>query len=83
MWEGYEMTVGRLLIATVGMACLGTAGTAWALSEVHVDFQPAGGTTVAGYVAVTNTNRWDNATSVDLGGGVRGAWLDSFRRQHP
>lgn len=49
---------------------------AMALSEVHVDFQPASGATAAGYIAVTNTNRWDNGTSVDLGGGVRGAWLD-------
>jgi len=49
---------------------------AFGLSEVHVDIQPTSGTTAAGYVAVTNSNRWDNGTSVDLGSGVRGAWLD-------
>jgi hypothetical protein len=64
------------LVVWLWTCCLLTSGGAQALSEVHVDFQPAGGTTAAGYVAVTNNNRWDNGTSVDLGGGVRGAWLD-------
>jgi hypothetical protein len=58
---------------------LGLAGpSAYGLSEVHIDFQAAGATTAPGYVQVTNTNRWDNSTTVALGGGVQGAWLDAF-----
>jgi phosphodiesterase/alkaline phosphatase D-like protein len=47
-------------------------------SEVHVDFQIAGWVTAPGYVAVTNLNRLDNGTWVDLGGGVRGGWTAAF-----
>lgn len=63
------------MLVTVAFFCPVTYG----LSEVHVDFQPAAGTTAVGYVAVTNVNRWDNSTSVDLGNGVRGSWLDWFQ----
>ncbi len=51
----------------------------YALSEVHIDLQPAGAATASGYVAVTNVNRWDNSTAVDVGNGVRAAWLDFFQ----
>ena len=47
-------------------------------SEVHVDFQIAGCVTAPGYAAVTNLNRLDNGTWVDLGGGVRGGWTALF-----
>ena len=70
------MNARSLAVVTMAISCLGTVCTVWAFSEVHVDFQPAGGTTASGYVAVTNANRWDNSTSADLGGGVHGAWLD-------
>ena len=70
------MVSRRFVMGMIATFCLLAAGGAWAASEVHVDIQPAGSTPAAGYTAVTTANRWDNSTSVDLGGGVRGAWLD-------
>jgi chitodextrinase len=70
------MVIRRCIMGTIAIACLLAAGGARAASEVHVDIQPTTGTTAVGYVAITPSNRWDNGTSADLGGGVRGAWLD-------
>ncbi len=47
-------------------------------SEVHVDVQAEGGVTAAGYVAITNNNRWDAGSYVNLGDGVGGAWKTAF-----
>jgi chitodextrinase len=68
----------RVAACVLALLVVAAGSKAYCLSEVHVDFQPSGATTAPGYVAVTGANRWDNGTSVDLGGGVRGAWVDSF-----
>ncbi len=69
----------RLGSAVVALSLLmGSCGAAYALSEVHVDFQPAGATTASGYTAATNANRWDNGTQIDLGAGVQGGWTKAF-----
>ncbi len=47
-------------------------------SEAHVDLQAEGCVTAAGYVAITNNNRWDTGSYVNLGGGVKGAWKTAF-----
>ena len=54
------------------------APSAYALSEVHIDFQPAAATTAAGYMPLTTANRWDNSTPADLGNGVKGGWNTYF-----
>ncbi len=47
-------------------------------SEAHADVQAEGGVTAAGYVAVTNKNRWDTGSYADLGDGAKGAWTTAF-----
>ena len=76
--KGFRMRCRRLVTGTIATVSLLAASMAWAASEVHVDIQSTTGTTASGYTAVTPNNRWDNSTSVDLGSGVRGAWVDSF-----
>ena len=73
-----NMQLNRCFVRLAAMVCLLAPVAALGLSEVHVDIQPASGTTAPGYVAVTSASRWDNSTSADLGGGVRGGWLDYF-----
>ena len=72
------MCLRRCWTLTIAAACLLPPAATQGVLEVHVDFQPASGTVAAGYIAVTNLNRWDNSTSADLGSGLRGAWLDYF-----
>ncbi len=47
-------------------------------SEVHVDVQAENCTTAAGYIAVTNKNRWDTGSYMDLGDGAQAAWTTAF-----
>lgn len=67
------IAVVAVLLAVI---CCGQA--AYALSDLHIDFQGTTATTAAGYVAVTNANRWDNSSTADLGNGVRAGWLAYF-----
>ena len=65
-------------VSTLSNVVTGTTLAKALRSDVHVDFQIAGCTTASGYAAVLNTNRLDNGTWADLGGGVRGGWTAAF-----
>ncbi len=48
-------------------------------TTLYIDLQDPSATTASGYSAVTYSNRWDNSTQADLGGGIEAGWLDWFQ----
>ncbi len=79
--ETVEVTLSNPANATLGANTVHTYtivndDTGGAGVSVYLDAQGAGGTTAAGYTAITHNNRWDQSTQVAIGGGIEAGWVD-------